>query len=107
VNDPNNRLILLPDHQIGVSLVDPISQRLDGLVRIAEQEGNHTTRKEVVSALVLAAPTDYQAIDELLATFRRGRVSDAVRGIDENPNVERRPGPRPRRRRRSSSGRSE
>ena len=46
----------LAERSIGLSLCDPVSERLAALAEIAESGGERTSRKEIVAALILAAP---------------------------------------------------
>ena len=90
-----------PERNIGMALCDPISDRLDDLVSLAESSFDRTTRKELVASLILAAPTDGTALLELLRSYRQSTAEQAR--LDEReagtPLIasERRPGPRPRR----------
>src|SRR5713101_10094686 len=89
-----------PERSVGLSLPVPISARLDLLVRLAEQAGERTSRKEIVAACILGAP---DGADELVRWLRIYRSSPAEsvytsgsKLVDmlESPSV--RPGPRPR-----------
>ena len=63
---------------VGVALPAPLSERLDELVRLAEETGERTTRKELVASLVLAAPMDGAVLSDGIRRLRHAAVSDAV-----------------------------
>lgn len=83
-----------------MALPGPISERIDQLRGLADQAGAATSRKELIAALVLAAPGESEALFDLVVAFRRARAADAVvRGRDPGEVLEfrRHPrGPRPR-----------
>src|SRR5258707_4563678 len=62
------------ERPIGVSVPVPLSKRLDGLVLRAEAAGARVYRKDLVAALILAAP---DTPDELLALFTHYRQANA------------------------------
>jgi hypothetical protein len=79
----------------------PIHARLDELVEIArDQAGRETNRKELVAALLLAAPTDPERLDEIIKTYRLATAREALVKPEhvERDNVLRLPsyGPGPR-----------
>ncbi len=80
----------------------PISDRLDGLVSLAEASGERTNRKELLAALILAASSEGQALVEFLRKYRQSSAGEArLDGRDADTALTvtaRRPGPRPRRR---------
>ncbi len=82
----------------------PLDNRLDGLVALADEAGQKTTRKELAAAIILQAPRDGDALAELVTKYRKARVSDVCPPNTSQKNIipfqVRRPGPRPR----SSSG---
>ena len=89
-----------PELRIGVGVPASLSARLDGLVELADEEGAKTSRKELLGALLLAAPVDGKTLDGLVRDYRMATVGDVV--IDNQPESrflepERpSPGPRPR-----------
>jgi hypothetical protein len=89
-----------PEHNVGLSLVQPISDLLDLLVSRTEAVGERTSRKELIAALILAAPSDGRKIASLLRRYRLASTGDT--GVDSTgneapgPSMPRRPGPRPR-----------
>jgi hypothetical protein len=91
-----------PERQINASIAAPLNVRLDALVELARRAGENTNRREVISALVLQAPTDGDALAEWLRRYRRALIRDAlVPGFDEASFLDSTPhgpGPRPRRR---------
>ena len=97
-------LRLCPERSVGLALPFPLSDRLDGLVDIVASAGGLTSRKELLAALILAAPPDGDILIELVSAVRQAKANDALFGaacglsfltFDEQP-----PGPRPRRGRR-------
>lgn len=62
---------------VGVSLPLPVSRRLDLLVECLEDEGGRAYRKDLVGALILAAPESGQELDELVRRYRRALARDA------------------------------
>lgn len=90
-----------PERNVGMALCDPISDRLDRLVALAEGSFDRTSRKELLASLILAAPTDGTALVEMLRAYRQSTAEQA--GLDEGSAgalltmSDRRPGPRPRR----------
>lgn len=99
--DPESRLRDSPEEQAGVSLPSPINARLDSLVDSANAAGENTTRKEVVAALLLDAPSDSQALTDAIRRYRVAAASEAVPAgvpaLDILGARDRKPGPRPRR----------
>lgn len=90
----------LPEHNVGLSLPDVMSARLDALVELANNAGAHTSRKELIAALLLVARPRQ---DELEATVRRYRTTRARDALIRDSKVAtsltftpRRPGPRGR-----------
>jgi hypothetical protein len=90
----DNSLSGYPQRQIGVSLPEPLDVRLDVLVERITKAGERTTRKEVLAALVLAAP---ESGDELAAILKRFRLATAeaavVEGVDKARFLEDEPAP--------------
>ena len=95
------RLRASDETQINLAVAVPLNARLDALVAIAEDAGDNTSRKEIVSALLLEAPDDANALAERLRRFRQASVQDSfIPGFEDafflNPDP-RSPGPRRRR----------
>jgi hypothetical protein len=96
----DKRLVDCPESTIGLSLPSPLSERLDQLVRLAEDAGERTTRKEIVASLILCAPTDGPALSERIRQLRAAVVHEAI-APDESGLVRlARHGPGPRSRQR-------
>lgn len=99
--DANRPLREFPEEQIGLSIAEPLSARLDLLVARATEAGERTNRKELVGMLILEAPEDGEALRERMVRFRTAILGDArVAGTDLDALLEprpRSPGPRPRR----------
>lgn len=92
------RLVETPERAIGLRIADPLNQRLDALVEQVARLGIRTTRKEVVSALILNAPEDPEHLRNLLVNLKSATVGDylipAGKGLRvAEPRI--RPGPRP------------
>jgi hypothetical protein len=61
----------------------PLSQRLDELVGTVESAGQRAFRKDVVAALIFAAPEDPDELAGLLVRYRKATAGDAaLRGRD-------------------------
>ena len=90
-----------PERNVGMALCDPISNRLDRLVALAEGSFDRTSRKELLASLILAAPTEGTALVEMLRAYRQStaeqaRLDEGTAGVPLTSS-DRRPGPRPRR----------
>lgn len=98
--DPSTRLVDCPPATLRGNIPAPISERLDALIALAEGAGAATSRGELLSALVLAAPESSDALLELWLRYRRSVARDAViEGLDPNRVLryeKHRPGRRPR-----------
>ncbi len=70
--------------QIGIAVPGPLSARLDALVKRAHRSGERTNRKELLAALILAAPDSEANLSRLVRRYRRARVADAF-VADEDP----------------------
>jgi hypothetical protein len=100
--EPDDLVSDCPEFQVGLSLPGPLTGRLDGLVELAHAAGERTNRKEIVSALLLAAPESPQGIADTIRRYRAATVRDAmIEGQDEQRfrDPDRPSGPRPRKRR--------
>jgi hypothetical protein len=99
--DPTGiKLDLAEPHEIGAKVPGPLSGRLDALVEVAEAAGERTNRKELLAALILAAPASGKELARLLKRYRKATVGEAlVRGASRDAvlNPTRSRGPRPRR----------
>ena len=90
-----------PERNVGLALTAPISDRLDALVALAELGGDRTNRKELLASLILAAPADGDELAEAVRNYRRSSAGQARLNAGDVADfltvVQRRPGPRPRR----------
>jgi hypothetical protein len=78
------RLIDCPEREIGVWLPMPLSARLDGLARIGHYAWAPTTRKEIISALLLAGSANGKKLKLLFKQYDAARVLDVfVEGIEQ------------------------
>ena len=75
--DPSRPLQDTEERSIGVSLPVPLSRRLDLLVERAERAGARAYRKDIVAALILAAPENSQELLELFTRYRKATAGDA------------------------------
>lgn len=92
-----------PERSVGLALPFPLSDRLDALVDVVLSADGVTSRKELLAALILAAPPDGDTLNELIAAVRRAKAKDALLGAARAMSfltyAELPPGPRPRLRR--------
>ena len=86
---------------IGVAVPWPLSDRLDGLVTRVEGAAERTSRKELLAALILAAPIEVAELGAMLRHYRQAIAGQARMdgcAVDAiMPVSVRRPGPRRRR----------
>jgi hypothetical protein len=89
-----------PEERYAFDLARPISHRLDRLIRLAEDAGERTSRKEMVAALILRAAESETEPRKALQAVRQKRVRDTVpkeaQGEDTYSFSKSRPGPRGR-----------
>ena len=78
VLSPDARLAMCEERQITIGLAGPLNERLDRLVELADSEGARTNRKELIAALVLAAPASGSELAEAVITLRKARARDAA-----------------------------
>lgn len=90
----------LDERSVGLALAAPLSERLDALVRLVEASGDRTSRKELVAALILAAPPDGEELAKRVRAYRMALARDTLLDPDDAPDhlaLEiRKPGPRRR-----------
>jgi len=103
VVNPDARLALCQEQPASLSFVAPINERLDQLVELADEAGARTTRKELLAALILAAPDSAVALRDAVLTYRTSRARDAAVQSDPDRVLELRPH-RPGPRRKQASG---
>ena len=72
---PNARLDECPLQQVNLGLPSPLNQRLNALVDMLYEE--RTTKRELVGALILAAPEDPTQLSSMIHSYRRARACDA------------------------------
>lgn len=91
-----------PERSVGLALPFPLSDGLDGLVALVVDSGGSTSRKELIAALILAAPIDGEVLMELVANLRRAKAHEGLLVSDRVSSFltfcDQTPGPRPRRR---------
>jgi hypothetical protein len=79
---PDTPLTGCPHRQTTFELPAPLSERLDRLVELADDEGARTSRKEVVAALVLAASESGRELADSVVRYRTAKARDAAVGAD-------------------------
>jgi hypothetical protein len=89
------------ERNLGVLVPIPVSERLETLTDILYSEGHgRVPRKELVAALLLAAPTDPDELATCLRKYRTSRVRDTLVAEPLSDNIVsfplRSPGPRAR-----------
>lgn len=83
--DPTRPLRETEERPIGVSVPTPLSKRLDRLVELAESAGARAYRKDLVAALILAAPESPEELLRLYMQYRTATAADA--GIGQEPDA--------------------
>jgi hypothetical protein len=91
-----------PEEGIGLTVPAPLSDRINALVDLLDAAGERTNRKELIAALILAAPPTGDELAGTLRVYRRASVRDALvepdRAGETVQLAPRKPGPRPRKR---------
>lgn len=97
----SEKLVASKDRQANVRWPIALDDRLDGLVRRANEAGDRTNRRELLAALLFGADFTGDALRELLTSYRTATVGQALLGSgddDEHGDVvafqSHRPGPR-------------
>lgn len=75
--DASRLLHEIEERPIGISLPIPLSRRLDLLVERAEQAGARAYRKDILGALILAAPETPEELLDLFSRYRTATAGDA------------------------------
>lgn len=98
--DADSPLRNAPERSIGLSLFGPLSARVDALVKLVEEHGERTNRKELIAAVILAATADPEQLSAAIRNYRGASIRDTLVDADlAQSRVEmprRKPGPRPR-----------
>src|SRR4051812_33335088 len=98
--DPQLPLRKSPERPIGVSIPTPLSKRLDLLVELLDDAGVRAYRKDLVAALILAAPDTEDELAALFVRYRKALARDAALGSQPSADVlafrPDKPGRRPR-----------
>ena len=76
--DRTERLISCEPKNAAVTWPVPLDALLDQLVRVVEDAGERTTRRELAAAVLLACPRDPSRLAKLLRAYRTATVSDVV-----------------------------
>jgi hypothetical protein len=78
----------------------PLDAHVDYLVDLVESAHERTTRRELVAAIVFAAPRDGRQLSKLLKSYRAATVADVTLAADVGGDIAvyrtHRPGPRRR-----------
>jgi hypothetical protein len=96
----NDRLIEAEAKSLGQRIPEPLHRRLIELCDRVYDAGQpqRPTKADMLAALILAAPACAENLIELLNTYGRARVGDAILDRDEHADVidfaRRTPGPR-------------
>lgn len=76
---PDERLRDCKERPLNVHVALPLHGRLDALLDIVEEEtGSRPFRRELVAALILAAPEGAKDLEDLLRRFRTATAGDAA-----------------------------
>lgn len=75
---PKERLLDCPEMDVGLALPLPVTRRLDLLTRRLDEAGDRGYRKELIAALILAAPEDGAELADLLRRYRTALARDAA-----------------------------
>jgi hypothetical protein len=67
-------------YRVGAAIPVPVDRELDALVERAKRQGERTSRRELVAALILAAPHSPDALAEILRSYRRATIGRRLRG---------------------------
>lgn len=67
-----------PQVRVGLALSAPLSQRVDALVKTAALAGELTSRKELISAAILAIQDDADSLVCLIRSMRGASAGQAV-----------------------------
>jgi hypothetical protein len=102
--DPDVTLWETEERPIGVSVPLLLSKRLDELVKLAGQTGARLYRKDIVAALILAAPEDPEELHQLFLDYRKAKARAAEVGGDTDAEILQLEPQKPGRRPRTSSG---
>lgn len=97
--DATTPLDKCPECTVGLQLPIPLSARVDDLVTLVEKASERTTRKEVIAALIYAAPEDHTALSKIIRRYREAHARDAPIGHPSTPRIplaSHKPGPRRR-----------
>jgi len=98
------RLSRCPTKQVGLSFPIPLDRRIDDLCDLANDEGAATSRKELVAALILDAPSQPKKLAALIKAYRKAAARDAAVSPVGEENILRFQPPKPGRRPKLSPG---
>lgn len=98
--DLREKLSRSRDKQVGLRWPAALDEFVDHLVDLVEEEGERTTRKELIAAIVATSRADGDALSKQLRAYRRMTVADCLPAADSVDNVVQiamhKPGPRRR-----------
>jgi hypothetical protein len=95
--DPSAIADHVPNRNCGVQWPLPVNERLERLVKRANQTGERTTRRELLSAIVATFEASDDEVSQMLRNYRRMTVGEVVGGEDTNVVRIEQYGPGPRR----------
>jgi hypothetical protein len=73
------------DYRTGMMVASPLAWRLKVLLSIARETGERTSQRELIGAVVLAAPSSGPRLARMLGKYWHGTVADAlIAGRDES-----------------------
>jgi|tagenome__1003787_1003787.scaffolds.fasta_scaffold20684483_2 hypothetical protein len=77
--DLNERLNEARERSVGVQMPVPLHERVDQLCDLLHDTGHRRpSKREMLSALVLAAPTDADELEAMLRAYHGAYVRDAL-----------------------------
>lgn len=95
----DERLDEVRQRGVGVEMPVPLHERVEQLCELTYEAGYaRPSKRKILAALVLGAPTDAEELDRLVRAYDRARVRDALVSVKPEGSVvdfpRRRSGPR-------------
>jgi hypothetical protein len=84
---PDEKLDRAERYRVNMMVASPLAGRLKVLLSTARNAGETTNRRELIGAIVLAAPADGPALARMLERYWHGTASDAVIGGNERETL--------------------
>ena len=87
--NPDDPLDKSQARQRTLKFPDVLSERLDKLCHLLTTKGKHGVieRKDLVAALIAAAPEELDDLNDLIAEYREKKVRDALVGAEKDAKV--------------------